>query len=275
MKLSIITVNRNNEKGLLQTINSIVCQKDNNFEWLVIDGDSTDNSIKLICEYEEQIDYWVSEKDYGVYDAMNKGIRKAKGDYILFLNSGDFFYNSSATSTINNLALNSDFIIFDFFKKTNNGLEEINQNFLPKEHLINGMFCHQSILHKRSLFEQIGEYDTKYKIAADYAFLFRGFFLKNSSYSYINSAIVTYDDTDGISFYNEQTEQIYRSERALAMKAVFPKELVDELIRRELLINEMKKVKQAYDGLLKSKLIQIALKMVILKQKVFKVRVKQ
>ena len=89
MKLSIITINRNNAAGLRRTIESVVSQTYTEFEYIIIDGASTDESVDVIKEYADKITFWVSEPDNGIYNAMNKGILKAKGEYLLFLNSGD------------------------------------------------------------------------------------------------------------------------------------------------------------------------------------------
>ena len=89
MKLSIITVNFNNFHGLEKTLKSIICQSTNDFEWIVIDGGSTDGSKEVLEQNAVFISYWASEKDNGIYEAMNKGIKVAKGDYLQFLNSGD------------------------------------------------------------------------------------------------------------------------------------------------------------------------------------------
>ena len=88
MKLSIITVNYNDAKGLERTILSVISQTKHNFEFIVIDGGSTDGSIDVIKKYEGNINYWVSEPDGGIYQGMNKGLRQAKGDYVNFMNSG-------------------------------------------------------------------------------------------------------------------------------------------------------------------------------------------
>ena len=92
VKLTIITINYNNKEGLIKTFESVKKQTWSEFEFFVIDGGSTDGGKELI-ERNSQIDYWVSEKDSGVYNAMNKGIRKATGEYVIFMNSGDFFYD--------------------------------------------------------------------------------------------------------------------------------------------------------------------------------------
>ena len=101
-KISIITINYNDKEGLLRTFKSIKSQCVSLFELVVIDGGSTDGSKKIIKEYESYIDYWVSESDFGVYNAMNKGIERATGEYVLFLNSGDYFYNDDSLSKIIN-----------------------------------------------------------------------------------------------------------------------------------------------------------------------------
>lgn len=93
MKLSIITVNYNDAKGLERTIKSVISQSYHDFEFIVIDGGSSDKSLGIIKKYEQHIDYWVSEPDGGIYQGMNKGLRQAKGDYvnfILFLNIKKF-----------------------------------------------------------------------------------------------------------------------------------------------------------------------------------------
>lgn len=94
MNISIITVNYNNLSGLRKTLESVISQSRKDYEWIVIDGGSTDGSKELLEEYSDKIDYWVSEKDHGIYEAMNKGIKVAKGDYLQFLNSGDTLADS-------------------------------------------------------------------------------------------------------------------------------------------------------------------------------------
>jgi glycosyltransferase involved in cell wall biosynthesis len=91
-KLSIITINYNNLEGLQRTVESVVNQTWQEFEYIVIDGGSTDGSADFIESQSETIDYWVSEPDKGIYNAMNKGIAKASGEYLLFLNSGDHLF---------------------------------------------------------------------------------------------------------------------------------------------------------------------------------------
>ena len=99
-QISIITINYNNASGLEKTIRSVVEQTYNEYEYIIIDGASSDKSKEVIQEYQRYIDFWCSEKDSGIYNAMNKGIQKASGEYLLFLNSGDVLNNSAVLADI-------------------------------------------------------------------------------------------------------------------------------------------------------------------------------
>ena len=111
MRLSVITINMNNRKGLERTIKSVVCQIFADFEYIVIDGASVDGSADVIREYADKIHYWISEPDTGIYNAMNKGILQAKGDYCLFLNSGDALYTTTVLEEVFNQNFSEDIII--------------------------------------------------------------------------------------------------------------------------------------------------------------------
>ena len=113
MKLSIITVNYNNLRGLKKTVESVKNQTYQEFEYLVIDGGSTDGSVAYLKDKEITFDYWVSEPDKGVYQAMNKGIKKATGDYVLFLNSGDHFLNNKVLEKNMQFIQGEDIIYFN------------------------------------------------------------------------------------------------------------------------------------------------------------------
>ena len=104
-KISIITINYNDKYGLSRTIDSVLNQTYEDFEYIVIDGNSNDGSKEILKNHDLSIDYWVSEPDSGIYNAMNKGIRVAKGDYLLFLNSGDYLCDND---TIHNVAKEID-----------------------------------------------------------------------------------------------------------------------------------------------------------------------
>ena len=95
-KVSVITVNYNNLKGLERTISSVLLQSFSDFEYIIVDGGSSDGSKEYIESKQEYINQWVSEKDHGVYNAMNKAIRMAQGEYCIFMNSGDHFFSSQS-----------------------------------------------------------------------------------------------------------------------------------------------------------------------------------
>ena len=109
MKLSIITINYNNKNGLQKTIDSVISQTFKDFEWIIIDGGSTDGSKELIEKYSQHITYWVSEPDKGIYNAMNKGIKVAKGEYLFFLNSGDYLVQPNTINQIFTQSPNTDY----------------------------------------------------------------------------------------------------------------------------------------------------------------------
>ena len=113
MILSIITINYNNCAGLKRTIDSVVTQSFQDFEWIVIDGGSSDGSRELIEKYSPHVSYWVSEPDNGVYHAMNKGIDVANGDYLLFLNSGDWLFGANTLQKCISYGFSSDVIYGD------------------------------------------------------------------------------------------------------------------------------------------------------------------
>lgn len=112
MKISIITINYNNVEGLVKTIESVKSQADSNYEWIVIDGGSVDGSRKVILENQASFSYWCSEKDTGVYNAMNKGIVKSTGEYLFFLNSGDYLFDSEVLADMVTLLASGEDVIY-------------------------------------------------------------------------------------------------------------------------------------------------------------------
>ena len=170
---SIITVVYNGEKYLEKTIESVIKQKFKNFEYIVIDGGSTDNSVKIIEKFEKKIDYWVSEKDRGIYDAFNKGMRVSKGKFIGFINSDDIYKKNALKIISNYIEKNqqADFI-FGSVKKHWGVL------YGYKPHKIKyswGFYSSHStgFFIKRKVAEKIGFYNIKYKYHADYDYFYR------------------------------------------------------------------------------------------------------
>lgn len=171
----IITINFNNQKGLSKTINSVLEQTYSPIEYIIIDGGSTDGSLTLIKQNVDSLSYWVSEKDNGIYDAMNKGIAHATGDYCLFLNSGDYLHNPNVLSkvflkrerTFDLLIGRQRFInAKDIVSKAPKlKKEEINMSFF-----LSSTIPHQATFIKRSLLHKCGLYNKSYRIVADWVF---------------------------------------------------------------------------------------------------------
>lgn len=198
-KISIITINFNNKAGLQKTIESVISQKRILFEYLIIDGGSSDGSVELINQYKESITYWVSEKDSGIYDAQNKGIRNAKGEYLLFLNSGDFLCSSKVLEEAISHGFDKEIIYGDM--KINWG-NNITNGFMPETidelHMVKDTLWHPVSFIHRSLFNKFGEYDLGYKMVADYDFFFKVLIKHQCTRKHIPLFITEYN-TQGLS----------------------------------------------------------------------------
>lgn len=196
---SIVTVTLNNFPGLEATWKSLQKQSCRNFEWIVIDGGSKDYTASFLQRTNA---HWVSEKDDGIYDAMNKGLDRASGDYILFLNAGDKLTNPYTLDMLHTIAAkNPDFIYGDSYES--DGQSKHYKPARANAKIARGMFTHhQSMLYKR---EVIGDtrFDTKYKIAADYDFTVR--FLKNAKAIFYAPVPLCIFESGGISQQNAKT----------------------------------------------------------------------
>jgi len=199
-KLSIITVNYNNLEGLKKTVKSVLHQTWKEFEYIVIDGGSTDGSKDFIESQRDKIDYWVSEQDKGIYNAMNKGIKAASGEYLLFLNSGDVLIDNPNILNFCKEKLQEDIVAFDCF------LEKENKVVGRRAHIekptlfyvIQYGFKHQSTFIKKSLFEKLGLYNEFYKIASDYEFWIRCFLDSSTTSKSYNNPLAVFQ-LNGIS----------------------------------------------------------------------------
>lgn len=202
-KLSIITVNLNNKDGLQNTINSIINQSYRDFEWLIIDGGSTDGSKELIEKYSDQINYWVSEPDKGIYNGMNKGILASNGEYLLFLNSGDFFYDNKVLEKVFPLLVSHDFYIG--IEKYNDSLwylKDVNPEYVINYFIFGGIIPHGSSFINKRVFEKYGLYKEDIEISADICLFYKALFLGNATLNIIPS-IITVFEGGGISCANK------------------------------------------------------------------------
>lgn len=209
-KLSIITVCLNNRIGLEKTIRSVVTQSFQDYEFIIVDGGSTDGSVEMIKGYEDRIHKWISEKDEGIYNAMNKGILIAQGDYCLFLNSGDYLSDTDIIDNIFNQSPEVDIIYGDLIRQK--GPKNYRFTTYPDKltlyHFVNDVpsLHHQASFIKRKLFEQFGFYREDLKIVADWEFFFRAIILNNCSTYHVQEKITVFDSF-GISSGGRNTEK--------------------------------------------------------------------
>jgi len=198
VKVSIITVCLNAADALAVTCESILNQRYTSFEWIVIDGASTDGSLRLLEQCKERISHLVSEPDKGIYDAMNKGVGLAKGDYLLFLNAGDELAGADVLGALHGVPEAE--IIYGDIKVVSCDASSVlkTPKELPEGFLLRNMMPHQSTFIKRELFEKYGAYDTSFKIAADYEFFVRTLHVHRVSSSYCEEVISVFH-TGGVS----------------------------------------------------------------------------
>lgn len=211
MKLSIITINYNNAAGLKKTLDSVASQMYTDFEHIIVDGASTDGSVDIIREYENTLAFrlsplasrlkWLSEPDTGIYNAMNKGIRLAKCEYTLMLNSGDYLVDEHVIEKVLPLFDGTDIIqgntIEDINDKKyrNRGYGKSDVDFFD---VMKGYFLHQASFCRRDLFDRYGMFDESYRIIGDTKFFMMCLGKENASFKYIDIDIANYDTT-GIS----------------------------------------------------------------------------
>jgi len=201
VKLSIITINFNNKEGLDKTVKSVANQRFRDFEFIVIDGGSTDGSTEIIRNYEEKIDYWVSEKDKGIYNAMNKGIAVSKGEYLLFLNSGDYLYENDSLDKAmgyitDEMICSCDIRVYN--SKTASHEIWPSPETLSYSFFLNTTLNHQSTFIHSSLFREYGFYNENNIVGADWEFFFLVLGVHSRSYKKIPVVLSVYN-LDGFS----------------------------------------------------------------------------
>ena len=199
--ISIITATFNSAKTLKDTIQSVLRQTNKDFEYLIIDGGSTDETIDIVKSYESEFSgrlKWVSEKDQGIYDAMNKGIKMASGDVVGILNSDDYFTSDDILQTVDNAFKSHeiDAIYGDIhFIRDGNPQKCVryysSRMFRPFWLRFGFMPAHPSFYCKREVFEKAGLYSLDYKIGADYEMMVRLFKKYRIKSLYINKDFVT------------------------------------------------------------------------------------
>jgi glycosyltransferase involved in cell wall biosynthesis len=203
--ITIITVVRNGEQIIEETIASVLQQEYNNIEYIIIDGGSTDNTIEKIKKHENSINLWISEPDKGIYDAMNKGIALASGEWINFMNAGDQFYDFSTLKKIVSeiIKRKSDIIYGDFVAVNANFGSQLLIKARSLDTIYRGnLYSHQSCFVKSEVLRD-NLFDTRYKITADYNQMV-SLFLQNKTFFYLPIPI-SIMLADGISYSNVKT----------------------------------------------------------------------
>lgn len=192
MKLSIITINYNNRLGLEKTVQSVLLQTFRDFDWIIIDGGSDDGSRELIEETAakcKQLSYWCSERDEGIYNAMNKGIKNAKGKYCLFLNSGDYFYGDVLNIVCSKLSSNIGFVVGRVMEEKGTLTRDFTKTQYSVAHLILYPFPHQACFINKAVFDKYGLYDEKYRIIADWVLYIDALILGNENVAFIQEIV--------------------------------------------------------------------------------------
>ena len=237
MKISIITINYNNQSGLQRTIDSVTSQSFSDIEWIVIDGGSTDGSRELIEKYKEHFDYWVSEPDGGIYQAMNKGIEHASGDWLLFLNSGDWLFDNNVLSKVFETQHNADILYGDVmyhWPDARGKQLEQKPDSLSLYYFYTDTLCHQATFYKSEIFNT-HRYNENYRICSDWALYIQ---LLTEGYKFLHLPIcITNFPQDGIS---TNLNESHLAERKQVIEDYFPKYIVPDLERLRL-IDEHKK----------------------------------
>ena len=220
MKYSIITINYNNCDGLCRTIESVVNQTFKDYEFIIIDGGSTDGSVDIIKKYQQHISYWVSEKDEGIYNAMNKGIKVANGEYLNFMNSGDCFFNESILAEVSARINNTDILVgkdYHYDAIRHLGFSTILPIRISMVTFFMETLPHQGAFIKRELFKYT-LYDENLRISADWAFYVKKIVIDNCSVKLIPK-IICNREQGGISV---KQDNIRKEEREAFLRQLMP-----------------------------------------------------
>ena len=224
-KYTIITINYNNGKELRRTIESVINQTFRDVEYIIIDGGSTDESVEIISQYAEHIDFWVSERDHGVYNAMNKGLKHAHGEYVNFMNSGDSFYSPHVLEEIDRQKGDADILFGNVCNSVSGQIyggipagSEVTFLTLKKE-----ILCHQGTFYRRAIFER-HPYDESLKLIADWKVNVQAIIFDNCKVKVVDTIVANYDLT-GMS---STQSTLHAEERRKVMSELFPERILKD-----------------------------------------------
>lgn len=237
MKLSIITINYNNAVGLKKTLDSVAIQTYSDFEHIIVDGASSDASVDVIREYEKNLTSrlkWLSEKDTGIYNAMNKGIKMATGEYLLFLNSGDYLVDESVIEKVFANDCVAD-ILCARCNVSDKGKVVWTSPYLPMVTLKDLYFIglpHQSTFIRRTLFDKYGMYREDFRYNSDMDFWYKSIAIGDAT-TYGVDVVTTDYNLDGISTINAQTVAYKKEVSEILSQGFIPKVLQDYELWKE------------------------------------------
>lgn len=231
MKLSIITINYNNKVGLQRTIDSVVAQSFSDYEWIVIDGGSSDGSQDILERYSDKFSFWVSEPDKGIYNAINKGISHATGDYVQILNSGDWLFDTDTLEKFFSQQYEGDILYGDaiFLYPDGSRLDKVFPDTVSLNYFKWDVINHQATFFRRYVFEG-HPYNEDYLIAGDWAYCFESV-CRGLRFVHINQTIVYYDNS-GISA--QWSERQIREREDILEKYIPPQLKPDMMILDDL-----------------------------------------
>lgn len=214
-KVSIVTISFNDCNGLNKTIESVISQDFDDYEYIVIDGGSKDNTLEVIKHYEYRIDYWVSEPDKGIYNAMNKGLRVCTGEWVIFLNSGDVFASNNVLSSIDfDIKDTNVAALYGPYKCYTRYNEIVQKNaehpFYTSKKQLRGMgFSHQSVFARRDVAQKLG-FDESFKLCADYNMMMQ-IYKKGYKFQRVDTVIALCDGRGGASYNNRKIQDYERA----------------------------------------------------------------
>lgn len=250
MVLSIITINRNNAVGLEKTIQSVWKQTRGDFEYVVVDGASKDDSVKIIRQFSERFGNrlkWVSEPDRGIYNAMNKGIGMASGDYVQFLNSGDCLVSDDVVERMHKALEDKQypFILYgNMLKDMPVGGIVRDKSFAGQDITLLGFYVgtlnHSPAFIRRSLFEKYGPYDETLKIVSDWKWYLKAIVFGEEKPVYADIDVTLFDMT-GIS---ETNKGLDKAERRQVLKEMVPNTILSDYEQWSFPIDQMKRLKR-------------------------------
>ncbi len=267
MKLSIITINRNNAEGLRKTMESVLAQAYRDFEYIVVDGASSDHSVEVIKELtndrvnELKNFTWITEPDTGIYEAMNKGLKMCQGEYTLMLNSGDYLVDEHVIERIMPELDGTDIIQGNTISQRegivwrDRGYGKSDISFLDVQR---GYFLHQASFCKESLFEQYGYFNEHNRYVSDTEFFIKTLGFGGASFKYVDIDIANFDSTGFSSSKEASIRQVYLYEEYTMQHRLFPGRLYTycrDSERKVELFDALHKHKWLWHGLMVLKML--------------------